>query len=321
MMWRPDRTVRGPERATPADIDGLNRLFSDAFTERYRRDGLAGVRVPFLNPSIWQYAIEDADDGALIWRDGRGDLIAFTMVHRSGSEGWMGPLAVRPDRQGQGLGRQVVRAGVEWLQAAGVRTIGLETMPRTIENIGFYAGLGFLPGPLTITLQRRDLRRRGPLTSRFGESDSTRRTAILEECRDLTMAVAPGVDFSRELLLTLSLRLGDATLLRDAAGRVRAFALWHTAPLAQGRAPEELRVLKLVAGDLASAMELLAAVEREAAALGLGVIAVRCQGAQRELFAALVAEEYRVHWTDLRLTYAGHDEVPANGVLLSNWEI
>ena len=59
-MWRPDRTVRGPARATIADIEGLNRLFSDAFTERYRRDGLSGVRVPFLNPGIWEYAIEDA---------------------------------------------------------------------------------------------------------------------------------------------------------------------------------------------------------------------------------------------------------------------
>ncbi len=320
-MWPPDRTVRGPERATMADIEGLNRLFSDAFTERYRRDGLAGVRVPFLNPAIWQYAIQDADDGALIWRDGRGELIAFTMVHRSGSEGWMGPLAVRPDRQGQGLGREVVRAGVEWLQAAGVRTIGLETMPRTIENIGFYAGLGFLPGPLTITLQRRDPRRRGPLTSRLSECDATRRDAVLADCRALGMAVADGVDFTRELALTLSLQLGDATLLRDATGRLRAFALWHTAALAQGRAPEELRVLKLAAEDVASAMELLAAVEREAAALGLPVVAVRCQGAQRELFAALVAEEYRVHWTDLRLIYTGHDEAPTHGVLLSNWEI
>ena len=32
-MWRPDRTVRGPERATLADIEELNRLFSDAFTD------------------------------------------------------------------------------------------------------------------------------------------------------------------------------------------------------------------------------------------------------------------------------------------------
>jgi GNAT superfamily N-acetyltransferase len=320
-MWRPDRAVRGPLPATAADVEALNRLFSDAFTERYRRDGLSGVRVPFLNPAIWQYAIADAAEGALVWRDGRDELIAFCMVHRSGSEGWMGPLAVRPDRQGQGLGRQVVRAGVEWLQAQGVRTIGLETMPRTIENIGFYAGLGFLPGHLTITLQRREPRRRGPLTTRLGEVEAARRDAVLAECRTLSTDVAAGVDFTRELVLTLDLRLGDATLLRHADGTLRAFALWHTAPLAQGRPPEEVRVLKLVAPDTATAGEVLAAVEREAAAIGLPVVSVRCQGVQQEFFALLVAEEYRVHWTDLRLTYAGHAEPPVRGVLLSNWEI
>jgi len=133
--------------------------------------------------------------------------------------------------------------------------------------------------------------------------------------------VADDVDFTRELELTLQLRLGDATLLRHADGTLRAFALWHTAPLALGRTAEELRVLKLVAVDLPAAMELLAAVEREAAALGLGVIAVRCQGSQRALFAALVAEDYRVHWTDLRLTFTGHDEAAPRGILLSNWEI
>ena len=57
------------------------------------------------------------------------------------------------------------------------------------------------------------------------------------------------------------------------------------------------------------------------AAIGLPVVSVRCQGAQQSLFALLVAEEYRVHWTDLRLTYTGHAEPPVQGVLLSNWEI
>src|ERR1700709_1135766 len=136
MMWRSDPAVIGPVRATIADIDPLNRVFSDAFTERYRRDGLSGVRVPFLNPAVWQFAIDDAGEGAMLWRDGRGEIVAFNMVHRSGSEGWMGPLAVRTDRQGQGHGQRIVRAGAEWLAAEGARTIGLETMPRTIENIG-----------------------------------------------------------------------------------------------------------------------------------------------------------------------------------------
>ena len=99
------------------DHAALNHVFSEAFTERYRRDGLVGVRVPFLNPAIWRYAIEDANGGALIWRDEREDIAAFNIVHCSGREGWMGPLAVRPDAQGAGLGKEVVRSGIDWLTA------------------------------------------------------------------------------------------------------------------------------------------------------------------------------------------------------------
>src|SRR5688572_25187475 len=89
MMWRPDRSVRGPERATLRDIDSLNRVFTEAFTDRYSRDGLVGVRVPQLNSLVWRYALEDAGDGSMVWRDGEGHMVAFNMVHRSGTEGWM----------------------------------------------------------------------------------------------------------------------------------------------------------------------------------------------------------------------------------------
>src|SRR5438034_5854394 len=64
----------------------------------------------------------------------------------------MGPLAVRPDRQGAGVGQTIVRTALDWLLEQDVATLGLETMPRTVENIGFYARLGFFPGHLTVTL-------------------------------------------------------------------------------------------------------------------------------------------------------------------------
>ena len=83
---------------------------------------------------------------------GADGIAAFNMVHRSGVEGWMGPLAVHPAYQGQGIGKLIVSTGVEWLKKSGAKVIGLETMPRTMDNIGFYAGLGFAPGRLTITL-------------------------------------------------------------------------------------------------------------------------------------------------------------------------
>src|SRR6478736_9563459 len=125
MAWRLEPTpLRGPEPAQARDVDALNKLFIESFTDRYRRDGLAGMRVPHLNPLVWRYAIEDAGEGAMLWRDAKGELAAFNLVHHSGKEGWMGPLAVRPDRQGMGEGKRIVEAGIEWLQKAGATTIG-----------------------------------------------------------------------------------------------------------------------------------------------------------------------------------------------------
>src|SRR5256885_14053280 len=150
--WLPEARVTGPEQAVERDIEGLNRVFAEAFTDRYRRDGLIGVRVPQLNPLVWRYALLDAGEGAMIWRDEQGDIAAFNVAPRAGTEGWRGPLAVRPDRQSTGNGKTIVRTAAGLLIDRGIMTLGLETMPRTPENIGFYARLGFSPGFLTVTL-------------------------------------------------------------------------------------------------------------------------------------------------------------------------
>jgi GNAT superfamily N-acetyltransferase len=322
-MWRSDRTMAGPTHAAASDIEALNRLFSEAFTERYRRDGLSGVRVPYLNPAVWEFAIADAGPGAMVWRDGRGELVAFNIVHRSGSEGWLGPLAVRTDRQAHGNGRRIVMEGVQWLDTQGVRTIGLETMPRTVDNIGFYSRLGFVPDHLTVTLQRDRLRGTGSAGTRLGTLAGTPRDAMIASCRELVGRIAEGVDFSREIDLTLEQSLGDVSLIHRDDGGLQGFALWHAVPLAQGRIREELRILKLAASDLATATALIGSVEREAKDLGLGRIALRCQTRHADLYAALIADGFRVQWTDLRMTLIGKEEVErrAGGIVLSNWEI
>ena len=320
-MWRPDRSVRGPDRPGHRDIDPLNRVFAEAFTDRYSRDGLVGVRVPQLNPLVWRYAIEDAGDGAMIWRDAEGHMVAFNMVHRSGTEGWMGPLAVRPDRQGEGLGSLMVRTGIEWLKNQGATTIGLETMPRTVDNIGFYSRLGLVPSHLTVTLvhdvPRRPVIGGGHLLS--AEGSGIDRT--LEDCRRLTARLAPGVDFTRELALTRELAIGDTTLVRD-GNELVGFALWHSTPLAAGRPKDELRVLKLVARDGPAFERVLDGLPPAASAERVGRVAIRCQTEYVAAYQRLVGRGYRVHWTDLRMLVPGHPpREPGDGVVMSNWEI
>lgn len=318
-MWRPERSLTGPDRATVRDIEPLNRLFTEAFTDRYARDGLTGVRVPPLSTAVWRYAIEDAGEGAMLWRDADGMLVAFNMVHRAGHEGWMGPIAVRPDRQGGGVGRAVVQAGIDWLRAQGAAVIGLETMPRTVDNIGFYSRLGLVPGHLTVTMVRDAVRQPVRETERLSRGSTG---PLVRECATLAYRVAPGTDFTAQVLLTLELAAGDVTLVRE-GGELSGFALWHSLPLAAGRPRDELRVLKLVARDLRALEALVEGLQADAVGERLRRVAIRCQTAHTGAYLHLGSRGFRVHWTDLRMTLPTHAEVtPAGeGVVLSNWEI
>jgi hypothetical protein len=233
----------------------------------------------------------------------------------------MGPLAVRPDRQGTGVGKTVVRTALDWLIEQGVATLGLETMPRTVENIGFYARLGFTPGHLTVTMTNDIATRGHPAPVLLSQRKGAARGEALEAARRLVGVLRPGYDFTREILLTAELGLGDTSLV-DGDGELAGLVLWHSTPLAEGRPKDEVRVLKLAARDEDAFEAAIAATEGAAARAGIRRVAVRCQTRFHEAFRRLVARGYRVRWTDLRMSYQGYAEPhPAGGVLFSNWEI
>ena len=232
----------------------------------------------------------------------------------------MGPLAVRTEHQGSGVGKEVVEQGIAWLKREGATVIGLETMPRTMDNIGFYSSLGFLPGRLTITLTLdAAAAEHGPeLLGRLALRD---REDALAEVRTLVDRLAPGYDFTREVELTESLALGDTVLIRE-SGRIVGLALCHTAPLVEGRTREELRVLKLALADESAMDAMLLALCDFAKRSGTRRVALRVQGEYPGMYRTMVTAGARVRWTDLRMALGGYEERRnGQGVVLSNWEI
>jgi hypothetical protein len=222
--------------------------------------------------------------------------------------------------QGMGLGTRIVESGMQWLRAQQVRVIGLETMPRTMDNIGFYSRLGFVPGycTLTLTLDAAPGDRAPTRMSQLGGADQQ---VAVAGCRALTQQVIGGYDFTREIELTQQLRLGETVLL----GRLDApsgFALCHTVPLVEGRASDELRVLKLVLARRTEWPVMQRTLADLAQRMGARRIAVRLQGDYPDVYRAMVSSGARVRWSDLRMSAYGATEIPpADGLVLSNWEI
>jgi hypothetical protein len=243
------------------------------------------------------------------------------MVHRSGVEGWMGPLAVHPDYQGQGIGKMIVASGVEWLKKNGAKVIGLETMPRTMDNVGFYSSLGFSPGHLTVTVTL-EAERAGIQATAMSALNPHERELALRQCRRMLDHLMPGYDYTREIILTAQPQLGDTLFVRK-GNDVLSFAICHSVPLVEGRATEETRVLKMVARTESDFDHLVTQLCAHARVKGSKRVAIRVQGQYSDVYRRLMTRGARVRWTDLRMSMHEYAESrPGNGgIVLSNWEI
>lgn len=76
-----------------------------------------------------------------------GELVATTMVGHDGHRGWIYYVAVRPGRQGQGLGREMVDAAEAWLAARDVPKLLLMVREGNARVVPFYARLGYEEEP------------------------------------------------------------------------------------------------------------------------------------------------------------------------------
>jgi len=94
-------------------------------------------------------AFEDADVVVAVDR-ASGDLIGFCATSPEREEGVLGPHAevstvgVRPDRQGQGLGRQLLRWGVQRLRMIGVTDVTLSVNGHNEHALALYESEGFV---------------------------------------------------------------------------------------------------------------------------------------------------------------------------------
>jgi [ribosomal protein S18]-alanine N-acetyltransferase len=73
----------------------------------------------------------------------RDDPAGFSIVGVTGSTAYLQRIAVDPARQGNGLGRRLLRESMRWARTAGARSMLLNTQPDNERAIALYRSEGF----------------------------------------------------------------------------------------------------------------------------------------------------------------------------------
>jgi len=158
-------------------------------------------------------------------RDGR--LVGSNFLANWGSVGFFGPLSVDPPCWGQGVAKLLMEPTVALFDSWGTRHAGLFTFAQSALHIGLYQRFGFWPRFLTAVMSM-------PAAPPAGADPGTRmsgvagpaRSAALASVRDLTDAVYPGLDLTREIESVLNQGLGDVILIDDTAA-LQGVAICH----------------------------------------------------------------------------------------------
>ena len=167
-----------------------------------------------------------------------GELVGSNFVTRWGSVGFFGPITVRPDRQAQGIGKDLVRGRQLAARRLGHPPRRAVYLPAERHAFGAVSEIR-LPRPLS----DRDHGGAGTVSagnagpwSRYSELPASERDAAERSCRELTEEIYEGLDLSAEIRTVAALGLGDTILLWETASRLAGFAICHWGPASEAGA-------------------------------------------------------------------------------------
>ena len=144
-VWPAGVVVRSFDRnrdvaALPAAV---NVAFADHPTPIVMEEEM--VRAGLDDPDVLD------EDALIVEEAATGGIVAFCLneLRRehgvvTSTHGEIAMVGVRPDWQGRGLGRQLLRAGTRYLRAAGAPDVGLAVNARNAGALGLYESEGFV---------------------------------------------------------------------------------------------------------------------------------------------------------------------------------
>ena len=168
-----------------------------------------------------------------VWRE---QIITLNICRSYGSLGWFHTLAVHPDLQNRGLGRQAVLDAELYLAGQEVSSIALMTWPTAIKNLAFYQSLGYRPVGLSIYTYRQT---HSPLVEgsapfyaqRYASIPPAELPRAQNAIRALCQRLALGLDYLPWVTWAQQQDFAD-TLLLWRNGELQALAIFYFFPRA-----------------------------------------------------------------------------------------
>ena len=124
-------TIRKMKVDDLIDVKGVDLVcWTDLFEKQY---GIKGKISPRTDQNLLSYLHSDVD-GAFVASDIFAGIIGLSFSHTWGSTGWVGPLSVLPSYQAKGVGKELLKHSLRYLEDQGCVDIGLETMPENARR-------------------------------------------------------------------------------------------------------------------------------------------------------------------------------------------
>ena len=125
-------------RAEPVDRKAVERIVRDAYSIYVERIG----KPP--GPMLDDYAALIADGVVSVLEEPDGTIAAIIVLLAKPDHLLLDNIAVRPDRQGRGLGRQLIAFAETEARRLGYAELRLYTHAKMTENVALYERLGFV---------------------------------------------------------------------------------------------------------------------------------------------------------------------------------
>jgi GNAT superfamily N-acetyltransferase len=167
-----------------------------------------------------------ADPAGALAAEIGGRLAGSNFATNWGSVGFFGPLTVAPDYWDRAIAQRLLDATMDLFAAWGTRHVGLFTFAQSAKHVGLYQKYGFWPRFLTAVMTSPVNPDSHPGPARLSGVGDVDMPGVMAAVGDLTDAVYPGLDLSREIESVRAQRLGDTVLIDDGAG-LQGVAVCH----------------------------------------------------------------------------------------------